>query len=132
MLIAVDEGLERILATLKEAGTLDRTVVIVTSNHGYFYGEHGLNDERRLAYEESARIPLIVRYPPLAKAGATHKDGRPLRRAAVPPGFAGWRNPGDCGIPYFRPSLLKFRRTNTQISAMRMIATMSQKKGFFV
>ena len=60
MLLAVDEGLERIVATLEETGSLDRTVVIVTSDHGYFYGEHGLNEERRLAYEESARIPLIV------------------------------------------------------------------------
>jgi N-acetylglucosamine-6-sulfatase len=71
MLLAVDESLERILATLKETGALDRTVIVVTSDHGYFYGEHGLNEERRLAYEESARIPLILRYPPLARAGAT-------------------------------------------------------------
>jgi N-acetylglucosamine-6-sulfatase len=71
MLLAVDESLARIAATLSEAGLLDRTVVIVTSDHGYFYGEHALNEERRLAYEESARIPLIVRYPPLAAAGAT-------------------------------------------------------------
>ena len=71
MLLAVDEGLARIIATLKETGSLDRTVVIVTSDHGYFYGEHGLNEERRLAYEESARIPLIVRYPPIARAGST-------------------------------------------------------------
>lgn len=71
MLLGVDESLARIIAVLEETGALDRTVVIVTSDHGYFYGEHGLNEERRLAYEESARIPLIVRYPPLAKAGAT-------------------------------------------------------------
>jgi N-acetylglucosamine-6-sulfatase len=71
MLLAVDESLDRIVATLKEAGTLDRTVIVVMSDHGYFYGEHDLNEERRLAYEESARIPLIVRYPPLAPAGAT-------------------------------------------------------------
>ena len=71
MLLAVDESLERIVATLKEAGTIDHTVVIVTSDHGYFYGEHGLNEERRLAYEETARIPLIVRYPAVARAGAT-------------------------------------------------------------
>ena len=71
MLLAVDEGLERIVATLKETGKLGRTVVIVTSDHGYFYGEHDLNEERRLAYEETARIPLIVRYPPVAQAGAT-------------------------------------------------------------
>jgi N-acetylglucosamine-6-sulfatase len=71
MLLAVDESLDRIVATLKEAGTLDRTVIIVTSDHGYFYGEHDLNEERRLAYEETARIPLIVRYPGVAVAGAT-------------------------------------------------------------
>jgi N-acetylglucosamine-6-sulfatase len=46
-------------------------VVVFTSDHGYFYGEHGLNEERRLAYEETIRIPLIIRYPPLARAGST-------------------------------------------------------------
>jgi N-acetylglucosamine-6-sulfatase len=70
MLLAVDESLGRIVETLEEAGTLDRTVIVIMSDHGYFYGEHHLNEERRLAYEESARIPLIVRYPPVASAGA--------------------------------------------------------------
>ena len=50
---------------------LDNTVVVFTSDHGYFYGEHGLNEERRLAYEETIRIPLLVRYPPRVPAGAT-------------------------------------------------------------
>jgi N-acetylglucosamine-6-sulfatase len=59
------------LAALEAAGRLDRTVVVVMSDHGYFYGEHDLNEERRLAYEESARIPLIVRYPTVAKPGST-------------------------------------------------------------
>jgi N-acetylglucosamine-6-sulfatase len=45
--------------------------VVFTSDHGYFYGEHGLNEERRLAYEETIRIPLIVRFPRLARAGTT-------------------------------------------------------------
>jgi N-acetylglucosamine-6-sulfatase len=71
MLLAVDESLDRIVQTLREMGELERTAIILTSDHGYFYGEHSLNDERRLAYEETARIPLIVRYPPLATAGAT-------------------------------------------------------------
>jgi N-acetylglucosamine-6-sulfatase len=70
MLLGVDESLARIEQTLRDAGVLDDTVVIFTSDHGYFYGEHGLNEERRLAYEETARIPLIVRYPPVARAGA--------------------------------------------------------------
>lgn len=68
MLLAVDESLARIDSLLRELGELDNTVVILTSDHGYFYGEHGLNEERRLAYEETIRIPLIVRYPRLPRA----------------------------------------------------------------
>ncbi len=71
MLLAVDESLARIDSTLREMGELENTVVIFTSDHGYFYGEHGLNEERRLAYEETARIPLIVRYPPLTRPQTT-------------------------------------------------------------
>ena len=42
-------------------------MVVFTSDHGYFYGEHGLNEERRLAYEETIRIPLLVRTRALSK-----------------------------------------------------------------
>jgi N-acetylglucosamine-6-sulfatase len=69
MLLAVDDSVGRILETLGRAGELDDTVVVVTSDHGYFYGEHGLGGERRLAYEETARIPMLVRYPRLIAAG---------------------------------------------------------------
>jgi N-acetylglucosamine-6-sulfatase len=70
MLAAVDEGLGRILATLERLGSLDRTVVLVVGDNGFFYGEHGLSEERRLAYEESIRLPLLLRYPPRVKAGS--------------------------------------------------------------
>jgi N-acetylglucosamine-6-sulfatase len=71
MLAAVDDGVGQILKALEESKQLDRTLVIFTSDHGYFYGEHGLSVERRLAYEETIRIPLLMRYPPLIKAGTT-------------------------------------------------------------
>jgi N-acetylglucosamine-6-sulfatase len=74
MLLAVDESLGRIVATLEKGGILDQTVVVFTSDHGYFYGEHGLNEERRLAYEETIRIPLLVRYPSRIKAGSVSSD----------------------------------------------------------
>ena len=70
MLAAVDEGLGQIFAELEKQGTLNQTVVMVIGDNGYFYGEHGLSEERRLAYEESVRLPLLVRYPPQVKAGA--------------------------------------------------------------
>jgi N-acetylglucosamine-6-sulfatase len=74
MLLGVDDSLGRILAALERKGVLDDTMVVFTSDHGYFYGEHGLNEERRLAYEETIRIPLVIRYPPLAAAGSTPSE----------------------------------------------------------
>jgi N-acetylglucosamine-6-sulfatase len=71
MLLAVDESVARIVETLRAIGQLDNTIIVFTSDHGYFYGEHGLNEERRLAYEETARVPLIVRFPPSVRAGGT-------------------------------------------------------------
>jgi N-acetylglucosamine-6-sulfatase len=71
MLLAVDDSLGRILSRLEKLKALDNTVVVFTSDHGYFYGEHGLSEERRLAYEETIRIPLVVRYPPRVSAGST-------------------------------------------------------------
>lgn len=70
MLLAVDEGLGRVYAALEARGILDQTVIILTSDNGFFYGEHGLSTERRLPYEESIRNPLLVRYPPVVPAGS--------------------------------------------------------------
>ncbi len=69
MLQAVDEGLGRMLETLESAKRLDDTLVVLTSDEGFFYGEHGLSEERRLAYEESVRIPLVMRWPELIPPG---------------------------------------------------------------
>jgi len=71
MLLAAEEGVGQIFAALAATGQLDRTILVFTSDHGYFYGEHGLSVERRLAYEEAIRIPLLIRYPPLIKPGTT-------------------------------------------------------------
>ncbi|MBN2450214.1 MAG: sulfatase-like hydrolase/transferase [Lentisphaeria bacterium] len=70
MIKAIDDGIGRILATLTEIGQLDNTVVVFTSDNGYFHGEHRRGD-KRLMYEESLRIPLVLRYPALVKPGTT-------------------------------------------------------------
>jgi len=67
-LASVDEGLGRILDTLDERKLADDTIVLFTSDNGFFWGEHRLAD-KRAAYEESIRVPLLVRYPKLIKAG---------------------------------------------------------------
>jgi arylsulfatase A-like enzyme len=69
MLLAVDESLGRLIAALEKQGVLDTTMIVFTSDNGFFFGEHGLSLERRLPYEESIRGPLLVRYPPLVGAG---------------------------------------------------------------
>lgn len=74
MLLAVDESLGRIMAAIDAMGELDNTVVVVTSDHGYWYGEHGLWEERRLAYEEALRIPMMLRFPERVSPGS-----RPLQ-----------------------------------------------------
>jgi len=62
MLAGVDDGVGNILATLEELDLLDETLIILTSDNGYMLGEHHLFD-KRVAYEESIRVPLIVRWP---------------------------------------------------------------------
>ena len=69
MLLAADEGLGRLMERLAASGKLDNTAIFLTSDNGFYYGEHGLTVERRLPYEESIRTPLLLRYPPLVKAG---------------------------------------------------------------
>ena len=70
MLLAVDESVGRIVSALDAQGILDETMILFTSDNGFFYGEHGLSIERRMPYEESIRAPLVVRYPAVARAGS--------------------------------------------------------------
>jgi N-acetylglucosamine-6-sulfatase len=60
---AVDDSLGGIVAALERTRLLEDTMIVFTSDHGFFYGEHCLGAERRLAYEETIRIPMLVRYP---------------------------------------------------------------------
>jgi len=60
MATEVDAVCGRVLDELKAEGELDRTIVVFTTDNGYFHGEHGLAD-KWYPYEESIRVPLIVR-----------------------------------------------------------------------
>lgn len=60
--VAVDEGVGRLLDHLDATGQADDTVVVYTSDQGFFLGEHGWYD-KRFMYAESLQMPLLVRYP---------------------------------------------------------------------
>lgn len=64
----VDDNIGRLLEALRTQGLADDTLIIYAGDNGYYLGEHGLGDKRS-AYEESIRIPLLVRYPRVVKAG---------------------------------------------------------------
>lgn len=66
---AVDDGVGRMLDYLEKNGLLENTIVVYTSDQGFYMGEHGWFD-KRFMYEESLRTPLMIRYPKEIKPGS--------------------------------------------------------------
>jgi arylsulfatase A-like enzyme len=65
---SVDDNIGRLLAYLDSAGLTRNTIVIYTSDQGFFLGDHGLFD-KRFMYEESLRMPFVIRWPAAIKPG---------------------------------------------------------------
>lgn len=65
--LSVDDSVGRLRGWLEETGQLDNTVIVFMGDNGLLEGEHGMVD-KRTAHEASLRIPLVVRFPALAKA----------------------------------------------------------------
>jgi arylsulfatase A-like enzyme len=67
--VAVDEGVGRLVDHLDATGQAEDTVVVYTSDQGFFLGEHGWYD-KRFMYAESLQMPLLVRYPRMVRPGS--------------------------------------------------------------
>lgn len=70
---SVDDNIGRVLDYLDENGLADNTMIVLTSDQGFYLGDHGFFD-KRFIYEESLRMPFIVRYPNEIKAGSENTD----------------------------------------------------------
>jgi arylsulfatase A-like enzyme len=70
---SIDDNVGRVLDYLDANSLAENTLVIYTSDQGVFVGEHGLFD-KRFMYEDSLRMPLLVRYPPEVKPGSVNSD----------------------------------------------------------
>lgn len=70
---AIDDNIGRLLKMLDEKGLTDNTIVVYVSDQGYFLGEHGFFD-KRMMYEESLRMPFVIRYPKEIPAGTRNSD----------------------------------------------------------
>ncbi len=138
-LVAVDESVGRVLDELDRTGVAEDTVVVFAGDNGFFLGEHGLRDKRAM-YEESIRIPLLMRYPRLVRPGSVIEpmalnidicptflelagiespagvDGRSLR-PILSGGSRGWRT--DFYYEYFWEAEAKRRPTISGVRTER-------------
>ncbi|MBS3772524.1 MAG: sulfatase [Bacteroidales bacterium] len=69
----VDDNVGRLLDYLEENDMKENTIIVYTSDQGFYLGEHGWFD-KRFMYEESLRMPLLVRYPKEVEAGSVNED----------------------------------------------------------
>ena len=72
-IMSVDDNVGRLLNYLEGKGLLDNTLVVYTSDQGFYLGEHGWYD-KRFMYEESFGMPLVMRYPKVIKPGSVNDD----------------------------------------------------------
>ena len=70
---SVDDNVGRVLDYLDESGLAENTIVVYTSDQGFYLGEHGWYDKRWM-YEESHRTPLLVRWPKKIKPGSVSRQ----------------------------------------------------------
>ena len=70
---AIDDNIGKLLDFLDEEGLTENTIVVYVSDQGYFLGEHGFFD-KRMMYEESLRMPFVIRYPKEIPAGTRNDD----------------------------------------------------------
>jgi len=92
MISLMDKYIGRILDKLDELGLAEDTLVVFTSDHGHFFGQHGLQAKGGFHYEDLIRLPFIVRYPGRVPAGRTSNAIQSLVDLA--PTFLSF-----CGIP---------------------------------
>ncbi len=85
-LAGVDREVGRLVKWLDGIGELDRTMFIFTSDNGYLWGEHGLKG-KSLPYEESIRVPMVIRFDPLTH-GLARRDARPVLNIDLAPTMA--------------------------------------------
>jgi arylsulfatase A-like enzyme len=102
---SVDDNVGRVLDYLESEGLAKNTIVIYTSDQGFFLGDHGWFD-KRLMYEEALRMPFLIRYPKAIKPGTVNKDiTLNVDFAPMFLDYAGSKKPADMQGTSFRANL---------------------------
>ncbi len=74
-LLALDEGVKRIVGALRRGGELNNTLIIYTSDNGFFQGEHRVPNGKNRVYEEAAKVPLLIRGPGIPRGVTVDEMG---------------------------------------------------------
>jgi len=102
---SVDDNVGRVLDYLDSEGLASNTIVIYTSDQGFFLGDHGWFD-KRLMYEESLRMPFLMRYPGAIRPGTVNRDiVLNIDFAPMFLDYAGVRTPAEMQGRSFRANL---------------------------
>lgn len=110
---AVDENIGKVLDYLEESGLAENTIVVYTSDQGFYLGEHGWFD-KRFVYDESFKTPLLVKWPGVIESGS--KNTQMVQNLDFAPTFlnaAGIEIPedmqGESMLPLFKGKTDNFR-----------------------
>lgn len=102
---AIDEQLGRVMAKLDALGIADNTILVYSSDHGSMFGSHGVGSKRQ-PYEESIRVPFIIRWPGRIPAGKTRPDlFGAIDKVPTLCGLAGIDAPSACPGRDFSPQV---------------------------
>ena len=104
-LSSVDDSIGRVMDQLKKMGIYDETLVVYMGDNGFMFGEHGLID-KRVAYETSIRVPMLMQCPTLFKGGTRGRGSRSQHRYR--PNGDGGNGPPETSAPG-RPELHRAR-----------------------
>ena len=105
-LFAIDEGVKRIVEALRANGELRDTLLIYTSDNGFFHGEHRIGSGKNRVYEEAVRVPLLIRGPGIPRGVEVADIAGNADIAATIAAAAGARPDHPLG----RPLAARFRR----------------------
>lgn len=105
-LLSVDLGVRGIVRALEQAGVLDDTLLVFTSDNGYLIGEHRIRESKVLPYEPSIRVPLLMRGPGIPRGKSRSQlvwngDLAPTILEATG-ARAAWRTDGMSLLPFAR------------------------------
>ena len=130
VLLGVDENVGRFLDYLDAQGLSENTLIVYTSDNGFFLGENGLFD-KRLMYEPSIRVPMLVRHPASIPAGQVNREHMLLNVDVAPTfldaggaarraGYAGTQLAASCAAASASPAGARTSSTNISSSRRRI------------